>query len=138
MMGFQCFNVHFRRAKRFLVAMLAIWVCLTSAVIGCVAVNPGVIRAQVDGGIGNDLAAAFDRKITLIEGRVKQGNFHNYHVLRMSEMPKVEVHIVESTEKPSGAGEPGTPVIAPALCNALFALTGTRIRSLPVRAQRNA
>ena len=71
-------------------------------------------------------------KITFKDGRVEQSNFHDYPVLRMHEMPKVEVHIVPSTEKPSGVGEPGTPPIAPALCNALFALTGRRLRSLPL------
>ena len=63
--------------------------------------------------------------------RVEQGNFHDYPVLRMNEMPKVEVHIVPSTEKPGGIGEPGTPPIAPAVANAIFAATGKRLRSLP-------
>ncbi|MGH8512598.1 MAG: molybdopterin cofactor-binding domain-containing protein, partial [Gammaproteobacteria bacterium] len=87
-----------------------------------VAVNPDVIRAQMEGGIGFGLAAALDGAITLKDGRVEQSNFHDYTVLRMNEMPKIEVHIVPSQENPTGVGEPGTPVIAPALCNALFAL----------------
>jgi isoquinoline 1-oxidoreductase subunit beta len=103
-----------------------------------VAVNPDVIRAQMEGGIGYGLAAALDGAITLKDGRVEQGNFHDYRVLRMNEMPKVEVYIVDSKESPTGVGEPGTPVIAPAVCNALFALTGKRIRSLPIRSQRNS
>lgn len=103
-----------------------------------VAVNPDVIRAQMEGGIGYGLAAALDGAITLKEGRVEQGNFHDYRVLRMNEMPRVEVYIVDSKENPTGVGEPGTPVIAPAVCNALFALTGKRIRSLPIRSQRNS
>ena len=71
-------------------------------------------------------------KITLKDGVVEQSNFHDYQVLRMSEMPKVEVHIVPSANKPSGVGEPATPVIAPALANALFAATGKRVRTLPI------
>ncbi|MGH8772936.1 MAG: hypothetical protein ACREV2_17435, partial [Burkholderiales bacterium] len=65
-------------------------------------------------------------------------NFHDYRVLRMNEMPKVEVHIVPSQENPTGVGEPGVPPIAPAVCNALFNLTGKRIRTLPIRSQRKA
>ncbi|MGH8624196.1 MAG: molybdopterin cofactor-binding domain-containing protein [Gammaproteobacteria bacterium] len=103
-----------------------------------VAVNPDVIRAQMEGGIGFGLAAALDGAITLKDGRVEQSNFHDYLVLRMHEMPKIEVHIVPSQKSPTGVGEPGTPVIAPALCNALFALTGKRIRTLPIRSQRKA
>jgi isoquinoline 1-oxidoreductase beta subunit len=103
-----------------------------------VPVNPDVIRAQMEGGIGFGLAAALDGAITLKEGRVEQSNFHDYRVLRMNEMPKVEVHIVPSQENPTGVGEPGVPPIAPAVCNALFALTGERIRTLPIRSQRRA
>jgi isoquinoline 1-oxidoreductase subunit beta len=79
-----------------------------------------------------------DGAITLKEGRVEQSNFHDYPVLRINEMPKVEVHIVDSKEKPTGVGEPGVPPIAPAVCNALFALTGERIRTLPIRSRRSA
>ena len=103
-----------------------------------VAVNPDVIRAQMEGGIGYGLAAALDGAITLKDGRVEQSNFHDYPVLRMNEMPKVEVHIVPSQKAPTGVGEPGVPPIAPALCNALFALTGKRIRTLPIRSRRSA
>ncbi|MGH8490226.1 MAG: molybdopterin cofactor-binding domain-containing protein [Gammaproteobacteria bacterium] len=103
-----------------------------------VAVNPDVIRAQMEGGIGYGLAAALDGAITLKEGRVEQSNFHDYLVLRMNEMPKVEVHILPSQEAPTGVGEPGVPPIAPAVCNALYNLTGKRIRTLPIRSQRKA
>lgn len=103
-----------------------------------VAVNPDVIRAQMEGGIGFALAAALDGAITLKEGRVEQSNFHDYQVLRMHEMPVVEVHIVPSQEAPTGVGEPGVPPLAPALSNALFRLTGNRIRTLPMRPQRKA
>ena len=96
------------------------------------AINPETIRAQMEGGIVFGLSAALYGQITLKEGQVQQTNFHDYPVLRMDAMPQVEVHIVPSTEKPSGIGEPGTPLMAAALGNALFALTGRRIRSLPL------
>ena len=97
-----------------------------------VAVNPDVIRAQMEGGIGFGLAAALHGAITLKDGAVEQSNFHDYPVLRINEMPKVEVHVVASNEKPTGVGEPGVPPVAPALANALFAATGKRLRSLPL------
>jgi len=96
------------------------------------AINPDQVVAQMEGGLGYGLAAALSGKITLKDGLIEQSNFHDYPVLRMADMPKVEVHIVPSTEKPSGVGEPGTPVIAPAVANALFAATGKRIRTLPI------
>lgn len=96
-----------------------------------VAVNPDVIRAQMEGGIGYGLSAALYGAITLKDGIVEQSNFNNYVPLRINEMPVIEVHIVPSAEKPSGVGEPGTPVIAPAVANALFAATGKRLRKLP-------
>jgi isoquinoline 1-oxidoreductase beta subunit len=98
-----------------------------------IAVNPDVIRAQMEGGIGFGLAAALHSAITLKDGVVEQSNFHDYPPLRINEMPRVEVYIVPSTEKPTGVGEPGTPVIAPAVANALAAATGKRLRSLPFR-----
>nr|MDQ6924324.1 xanthine dehydrogenase family protein molybdopterin-binding subunit [Pseudomonadota bacterium] len=97
-----------------------------------VAVNPDVVRAQMEGGIGFGLAAALHSAITLKDGVVEQSNFHQYPPLRINEMPKVEVHIVASTDKPTGVGEPGTPVIAPAIANAIAAATGKRLRSLPL------
>lgn len=103
-----------------------------------VAVNPDVIRAQMEGGIGFGLAAALSGEITLDEGRVVQSNFHDYQVLRINQMPVVEVHIVPSAEKPTGVGEPGVPPLAPALANALFAATGKRIRTLPIGDQLKA
>lgn len=96
------------------------------------AINPETIRAQMEGGIVFGLSAALYGQITLKQGRVQQGNFHDYPVLRLPSMPVVEVHIVPSTEPPSGIGEPGTPLMAAALGNALFALTGQRVRSLPL------
>ncbi|MFO1325586.1 MAG: xanthine dehydrogenase family protein molybdopterin-binding subunit [Burkholderiales bacterium] len=97
-----------------------------------IAVNPDNVRAQMEGGIGFGLSAALYGKITLKNGVVEQSNFHDYPVLRISEMPAVEVHIVPSTEKPTGVGEPGVPAIAPAVANALAAATGKRLRSLPL------
>jgi isoquinoline 1-oxidoreductase beta subunit len=96
-------------------------------------VNPMGIEAQVQSGIAFGLGAALHSAITFREGRVQQSNFHDYRVLRIDEMPKVEVHIVKSSAKMGGIGEPGTPPIAPAVGNALFALTGQRLRSLPFR-----
>jgi isoquinoline 1-oxidoreductase beta subunit len=97
-----------------------------------VAVNPDVVRAQMEGGIGFGLAAALHSAITLKDGVVEQSNFHQYPPLRINEMPKVEVYIMTSTENPTGVGEPGTPVIAPAVANAIAAATGKRLRSLPL------
>jgi isoquinoline 1-oxidoreductase beta subunit len=97
-----------------------------------IAVNPDAVRAQMEGGIGYGLSAALHGAITLKDGVVEQSNFHDYPPLRMNEMPQIEVYIVPSTEKPTGVGEPGTPVIAPALANALAAATGKRLRSLPL------
>lgn len=100
-----------------------------------VAVNPDVIRAQMEGGIGFGLSAALYGEITLKAGRVEQSNFHDYRPLRINEMPEVEVHIVASNEKPTGVGEPGVPLIAPAVANAIFAATGKRLRNLPLKLQ---
>ncbi|MGM9485765.1 molybdopterin cofactor-binding domain-containing protein [Ideonella sp. YS5] len=94
--------------------------------------NPLTISRQIEGAIVYGLSAALYGRISFKDGRVEQGNFHNYQVLRMNEMPKVEVHILASTEKPGGIGEPGTPPIAPAVTNAIFAATGKRIRTLPI------
>jgi isoquinoline 1-oxidoreductase beta subunit len=96
-------------------------------------VNPAQVAAQMEGGIGYGLSAVLHGAITFKDGRVEQSNFHDYPVLRMDEMPEVETHIVPSKEKPGGAGEPGTPPIAPAVGNAVFALTGKRLRRLPIR-----
>jgi isoquinoline 1-oxidoreductase beta subunit len=103
-----------------------------------IAINPDVIKAQMEGGIGFALAAARHSAITLKEGRVEQSNFHDFQVLRLNEMPKVEVHIVPSAANPTGVGEPGVPPLAPALANALFAATGVRLRKLPFPAQIKA
>ncbi|QDQ83168.1 xanthine dehydrogenase family protein molybdopterin-binding subunit [Paraburkholderia megapolitana] len=94
-------------------------------------INPDIITAQMEGGIGFGLGAALHSAITLKDGRVEQNNFDTYQVLRMSEMPKVEVHIVQSGEAPTGVGEPGVAPVGPAVANAIFAATGKRIHVLP-------
>ncbi|WP_431861757.1 molybdopterin cofactor-binding domain-containing protein [Azospirillum sp.] len=99
------------------------------------AVNPDVVRAQMEGGIGFGLGAALGEAITLAQGKVEQSNFHDYTPLRIDRMPDVEVHIVPSAAPPTGVGEPGVPPIAPAVSNALFSLTGKRVRSLPFATQ---
>ncbi|HET7765730.1 MAG TPA: xanthine dehydrogenase family protein molybdopterin-binding subunit [Burkholderiales bacterium] len=100
-----------------------------------VAVNPDVIRAQMESGIAYGLTAAMHGAITLKGGLVEQSNFHDYMPLRLTEMPRIGVYIARSAEKPTGVGEPATPVIAPAVANALAAATGKRIRSLPIALQ---
>ena len=97
-----------------------------------VAVNPDNVRAQMEGGIGFALSAALYGKITLKDGVVEQSNFHDYPILRINEMPAIEVHIVASTAKPTGVGEPGVPPLAPAVANALAQATGKRQRTLPL------
>ncbi|MEO7508723.1 MAG: molybdopterin cofactor-binding domain-containing protein, partial [Pyrinomonadaceae bacterium] len=96
-------------------------------------VNPDTIEAQMQSCIAYGLTAAFKGEITFDRGRVVQRNFHDYQILRMNEMPAVEVYIVPSTDAQGGVGEPGTPPVAPAVCNAIFAATGKRIRQLPIR-----
>ena len=98
-----------------------------------VAVNPAGVQAQMESGIVFGLSAALHSTLTLREGQVQESNFHDYPVLRMNEMPQVEVHIVPSTERMGGVGEPGTPPIAPAVANAVCALSGQRLRELPLR-----
>jgi isoquinoline 1-oxidoreductase beta subunit len=102
------------------------------------AINPDVIVAQMQGGIGFGLAAALHGAITLKDGVVQQSNFHEYIPLRINEMPVVDVHIVPSAEKPTGVGETAVPVIAPAVVNALYNATGKRIRKLPIANQLSA
>ncbi|MEW6664582.1 MAG: xanthine dehydrogenase family protein molybdopterin-binding subunit [Thermodesulfobacteriota bacterium] len=95
-------------------------------------VNPDIIAAQMESGIAFGLSAALHGAITLKNGRVEQENFDDYPLLRMHEMPRVEVHIAPSREAPGGVGEPGVPPIAPAVANAVFAASGARLRSLPM------
>ena len=98
-----------------------------------VAINPDVIQAQMEGGIAYGLGTILKSAITLKDGLVEQSNFDTYGVMRMDEMPRVDVHIVPSTEVPRGVGEPGVPPIGPALANAIFALTGKPVSKLPMQ-----
>jgi isoquinoline 1-oxidoreductase beta subunit len=102
------------------------------AAVDCgVPVNPDVIRAQVESGVGYGLGAALRNQITLTDGLVDQSNFDSYEPLRISDMPKVEVHIIPSQAAPTGIGEPGVPPLAPAVSNAIFQATGKRLNALP-------
>jgi isoquinoline 1-oxidoreductase subunit beta len=96
------------------------------------AVNPDGVQAQMESSVAYALGAALSSEISFKDGQVVQSNFHDYQVLRMKDMPKVEVHIVKSSEKMGGVGEPGVPPLAPAVANAVFAATGKRIRRLPI------
>jgi isoquinoline 1-oxidoreductase subunit beta len=99
-------------------------------------VNPNIVEQQVVGGVVYGLSQTLKGQITIDKGRVVQGNFDTFEVLRMNEMPaKVEVHIVQSTADPTGMGEPAVPPIAPAVANAIFAATGKRIRHIPIRSE---
>jgi len=100
--------------------------------------NPDQVRAQMEGGIGFGLGAILKSKLTLDQGMVVEANFDGYDVLRIDEMPKVEVHIVESTAPPTGVGEPGVPPIGPAVANAFFKATGKRVRVLPFSSSENS
>ena len=106
---------------------------LTAALDCGQAINPDSVRAQVEGGLVFGLSAALFGEITLDQGRVQQGNFDSYRVLRMSEVPAIDVHLVESTEAPGGLGETGTAAAFPAVANAVYAATGQRIRRLPIK-----
>ncbi len=99
------------------------------------AINPDQVKAQMESSVIYALTAALHSQITFKDGRVEQGNFHDYPVLRMSEAPRIEVHLVVSELDPGGVGEPGTPPTAPALANALFQVTGKRIHTLPLSLQ---
>jgi len=96
-------------------------------------VNPDGVKAQMESAIVYGLTSTLKGLITIEKGAVAQSNFHEFELLRIDEMPEVEVYIVKSAEPPGGAGEPGLPPVAPAVTNAIFAATGKRIRSLPIR-----
>jgi isoquinoline 1-oxidoreductase beta subunit len=98
-----------------------------------IAVNIDQVRAQMEGGLVYALTAALFGEITLDRGRIQQTNFHTYPMLRVNQTPVTEVHILDSGEAPGGLGEPGVPTVAPAVCNAIFAATGKRVRRLPIR-----
>jgi len=103
------------------------------AVIDCgVAVNPRLIAAQLESAVNYGLSAALYGEITFADGKLQQENFDTYPVMRINEAPVVEAHVLPSNEPPSGVGEPGLPPIAPAVANAIFALTDKRVRRLPM------
>jgi isoquinoline 1-oxidoreductase subunit beta len=94
-------------------------------------INPDVVRAQMEGGVGFALTAALYSELTIEQGSVKQSNYHDYRMLRIDDMPKVDMHIVPSRAEPTGVGEPGVPPLAPAVANAIYQLTGERVRRPP-------
>jgi isoquinoline 1-oxidoreductase beta subunit len=95
-------------------------------------VNPDTVKAQMESGIIFGITAALFGEITIKEGRVEQGNFDDYRMLRINEAPLIDVHLVKSAEPPGGVGEPGTSAVIPAVANAIFAATGKRVRKLPI------
>ena len=105
-----------------------------SCAVDCgVVINPEGVRQQMESAIAFGLSAALHGEITISDGRVQQSNFHDYPMLRITDMPEVQVEIIAGADAPEGVGEPGTPPIAPAVANAVFKLTGKRLRSLPLR-----
>jgi isoquinoline 1-oxidoreductase beta subunit len=98
-------------------------------------INPRIVESQIESGIVFGLSAALWGEVTIAAGRVQQTNFNNYRLVRGNEMPEIDVHLVDSSEPPGGIGEPAVALVAPAICNAIFAATGKRIRSLPIGAQ---
>jgi isoquinoline 1-oxidoreductase subunit beta len=105
---------------------------VTCAVDTGIAVNPDTVRAQLEGGLIFGLTAALYGEITIDKGRVQQSNFHDYRMLRIDQAPKIEVHVIESSEAPGGIGETGVTAGPPALRNAIYAATGVALRRLPI------
>jgi isoquinoline 1-oxidoreductase beta subunit len=104
-----------------------------TCVIDCgTAVNPDIVKQQMESAIIFGLTAALYGEINIVSGKVKQSNFHDYRMIKMADAPAIEVHIIPSAQDPGGVGEPGTPVIAPAVANAVYVATGKRLRSLPL------
>jgi len=109
---------------------------ITCAVDCGIVVNPDGARSQIEGSLLFGVSNALKERGTIAKGALVQSNFHDYQVLRMDEVPEIEVHLVESTEYPTGLGEPGTTTVAPALSNAIFAATGARVRQVPLLPDR--
>jgi isoquinoline 1-oxidoreductase beta subunit len=97
-------------------------------------VNPRIVESQLESGIVYGLSAVLWGDVTVQAGRVRERNFNGYRVLRLNEMPQLDVHIITSDAVPGGIGETAVPLVAPAICNAIFAATGKRLRSLPISA----
>jgi isoquinoline 1-oxidoreductase beta subunit len=98
-------------------------------------VNPGPLKAQIEGAVIMALGAAIKEQVHFANGEVKSANFDDYKLLKMSEVPEIQVHVIKSTEKIGGIGEPGVPPVAPAVANAIFNATGARVRRIPITAQ---
>jgi len=98
-------------------------------------VNPSIVQAQAEGGIIFGLTAALFGEINVKAGQVQEKNFDTYRLLRINEIPEIEVHLIDSDDPPGGMGEPTVALVAPAVCNAIFAVTGKRLRSLPIAKQ---
>jgi CO/xanthine dehydrogenase Mo-binding subunit len=99
-------------------------------------VHPRIVESQIESGIVFGLSAALWGEVTLVNGRVQQTNFNSYRLLRSNELPELDVHLIDSDEPPGGIGEAAVPLVAPALCNAIFTATGKRLRSLPIGSQK--
>lgn len=99
-------------------------------------INPRIVESQIESGIVFGLSAALWGEVTLVGGRVQQTNFNNYRLLRNNELPQLDIHLLESGETPGGIGEAAVPLVAPAICNAIFTATGLRLRSLPIGTQK--
>ncbi len=111
-----------------------IYIKKITCVVDCgIVVNPQLARGQIEGGVIWGLSALKYNRITIEQGRVQQSNFHDYPILRVDEVPEIEVHFLESDESPTGTGEPGVPPLAPAVLNAIFAATGKRYRAIPLK-----
>ena len=99
-------------------------------------VNPRIVESQIESGIVFGLTAALWGEVTLKGGRVQQTNFNNYRLLRNNELPELDIHLVDGVEAPGGIGEAAVPLVAPAICNAIFTATGIRLRELPIGRQK--
>jgi CO/xanthine dehydrogenase Mo-binding subunit len=131
---YACFGTHVAEVAEVSLVKGAIKVHRVVVAVSCgTALNPDSVAAQMEGSVVYGLSAALRGEITFKGGAAEQSNFPDQDPLHISEMPRVEVHVVKSTANPGGIGEPGLPPIAPAVANAIFALTGERLRSLPLR-----
>jgi CO/xanthine dehydrogenase Mo-binding subunit len=130
------YTSHIAQVAEVSVAGGAVKVHKITCVIDCgQMVNPRIVESQIESGIVYGLSAALWGDITLNSGQVRETNFNTYRVLRSNEMPELEVHLMASDAAPGGIGEVAVPPVAPAVCNALFAATGKRLRRLPIAGQ---
>jgi isoquinoline 1-oxidoreductase subunit beta len=130
------YTTHLAQVAEISIAQGALKVHKIVCVVDCgQMINPRIVESQIESGIIFGLSAALWGEVTIAAGRVQQTNFNNYRLLRGNEMPEIDVHLVESDEPPGGVGEPAVALVAPAICNAIFAATGKRIRRLPIGSQ---